>query len=177
MGDWKTQYTSVTDPLWAPGWSWFSGCLQQRYEGSCRSSPSPEATGTGCCWEGKSPPQSPSPWSGPGLLSVREVEALSLLPAILIKSVTLPQLPVQMNRTDFYGMQDGEEAFFHICNLSQTPKAVPRNCFEIYSITFHNFSGNINQFEAAQRKREQITHVAALKVPHRVQVLIAEGCS
>lgn len=71
-----------------------------------------------------------------------EVEGSGLLPSTLRKVVPLPQ----MNHGDFYSCARWQGGFFHICNLSQAPKAVPGNCFEIYSFRFHNFHGNLKSF-------------------------------
>lgn len=124
----KTQYVSVCD--------WFSTGTGRR------SSASPEATGTGCGWQRKFLPRAPVLGWGQALVCRWEVEGSGLLPSTLRKVVPLPQ----MNHGDFYSCARWQGGFFRICNLSQAPKAVRGNCFEIYSITFHNFHGNLKSF-------------------------------
>ena len=127
---------------------------------------------------GKIPPQSPSPQLGSGLLSVGENwKPYVFCPQPLVSQCHSHSFPYRWTAQIFTAVQDGEEAFFHICNLSQAPKAVPGNCFEIHSIIFHCFSGNFNWFEAAQRKRADNSRGCAQNSTYRVQVLIAESCS
>lgn len=124
----KSQYVSVCD--------WSSIGI------GGRSSASPDPTGTGCCWERKPLPRAPVlGWGQAHCLQVRSgrLRASPLHP--LKGSATSTDEPCRF--LQLCKMAKRFLSNLQICYLSQSPKAVPGNCFEIYSFALYSFHGNL----------------------------------